>query len=579
MPSMLKRILSFGLVLSFLFRFGITNYESDKVREFNTFPVSLYSDSEKILENSTTTYLKNNYVHLPRNLRGSCGYISISLLLSYFDNCINDNIIPENFDDFFAYDDVDDLNIETITSPGVVHEQILSDSLSSNEIRSVISTNEENSLQYELMNMAFENSLSFMHTNNEIEEMMTLNTSEMVNILNYYLSTFVGLNQADYSISVFNYPHQIISFVEKGIPVIGNLSYGSSGGHSVVIYDANGDGDLYAHYGSANRLQTHINIYDDGFTDFEAIVVSLNTTHVHSDNIVDSSGNTRCPCELLYHPYNSDITLNFSNYYKSVSPILSVTDDFAPVSYSYEFVFLERFGRPISRNYILDSVSETTTIPLQEWFNILDLSYEIRYILKRKLVIESISFIYQLDLKINPLPRESTIRANILDELLNFNSWYSSSRERQEIFVGSHKIVTYRKRCGYIENEAIVMSPRKINEGEAYLEFQFDQPIYSFEFNISLWSEREYLSPSDSEATFDYKRNENDMWHETLDLLNDITLSIRTDQYDNYCFYFSNPVSFVRFYSSTSPFGTWNKGRICLHDFIVSYEYENMGAR
>ena len=123
------------------------------------------------------------------------------------------------------------------------------------------------------------------------------------------------------------------------------------------------------------------------------------------------------------------------------------------------------------------------------------------------------------------------------------------------------------------------MSPRKINEGEAYLEFQFDQPIYSFEFNISLWSEREYLSPSDSEATFDYKRNENDMWHETLDLLNDITLSIRTDQYDNYCFYFSNPVSFVRFYSSTSPFGTWNKGRICLHDFIVSYEYENMGAR
>ena len=43
-------------------------------------------------------YFKNLRVNFGDNLRGSCGYVALAMILSYFDTVLNDKIIPENYD-------------------------------------------------------------------------------------------------------------------------------------------------------------------------------------------------------------------------------------------------------------------------------------------------------------------------------------------------------------------------------------------------------------------------------------------------------------------------------------------------
>lgn len=57
---------------------------------------------------------------------------------------------------------------------------------------------------------------------------------------------------------------------------------------------------------------------------------------------------------------------------------------------------------------------------------------------------------------------------------------------------------TTRLRCGYIENECLVLSAYRENAGVAFLEYNFNKKIKSINFDISLWSGNENLGVNSS---------------------------------------------------------------------------------
>lgn len=129
-------------------------------------------------------------------------------------------------------------------------------------------------------------------------------------------------------------------------------------------------------------------------------------------------------------------------------------------------------------------------------------------------------------------------------------------------------ITTSRKRCGYIENQYVNLSPRKQGQGEAYLTYHFDKLVYRFDINLSFWSDSEYLDSSDSTAYLQYK-DENGDWVIALDLLKDITLSTDRTNQDTYSVMFGAGTTDVRIIIETRPIGTANKGRISVGNIVI----------
>ena len=132
--------------------------------------------------------------------------------------------------------------------------------------------------------------------------------------------------------------------------------------------------------------------------------------------------------------------------------------------------------------------------------------------------------------------------------------------------------ITRRKRCGFIEGEYVVLSPRKEDAGTAYLVYQFSQNIEQIMVDLTLWGEYEYLSPTDSFAAIQYRDSDGN-WVTALDLLNDITLSTDRNFPDTYSVRFPNGVKVFRFYVTSGLVGTWNKGRICIGTINIFLEY------
>lgn len=70
----------------------------------------------KTTDFSMKTYFSNLQKYLPSNIVGSCSYVAIASVLSYYDNFYNDDIIPEKYE---FYDDSNSLEEAKKTSPGL----------------------------------------------------------------------------------------------------------------------------------------------------------------------------------------------------------------------------------------------------------------------------------------------------------------------------------------------------------------------------------------------------------------------------------------------------------------------------
>lgn len=130
-------------------------------------------------------------------------------------------------------------------------------------------------------------------------------------------------------------------------------------------------------------------------------------------------------------------------------------------------------------------------------------------------------------------------------------------------------INTDRLRCGYIEKSFIVLSPLRKDAGEAYLTLTFDKPIYSYMIGVTAWSVKESLYSNGLAAIIE-TMDENGVWSESLDLINDIILPNSRSMVDRYMSFSSEGIYGIKFYMTAPAIGDRNKGRICIDDIVLS---------
>ncbi len=127
---------------------------------------------------------------------------------------------------------------------------------------------------------------------------------------------------------------------------------------------------------------------------------------------------------------------------------------------------------------------------------------------------------------------------------------------------------TARLRCGYIENQYLVLSAKRENAGSAYLAFDLDKKIKKLEFTASLWSGKEGLSDAD---IFRIEYKDGNYWIPHVEYKISELSRLKTNQY-KYMVLFPKNITSFRFYVYTSnPSGDRNKGRIVLDNINLIF--------
>lgn len=163
-------------------------------------------------------------------------------------------------------------------------------------------------------------------------------------------------------------------------------------------------------------------------------------------------------------------------------------------------------------------------------------------------------------------------RTNISPSDYGFEEQYFFYETTKNVSVGNLTFETKRLRTGYIEEETINLSPRRIGAGLAYLEYNFFASyVRKVIVDLSMWSSTEYMDSSDSTILLQYLDSNSNNWETYYDLLNDCDLSENRYEQDKYIINFPNGTQKFRFYSTSSTIGDRNKGRLSIGEMIVEY--------
>lgn len=144
-----------------------------------------------------------------------------------------------------------------------------------------------------------------------------------------------------------------------------------------------------------------------------------------------------------------------------------------------------------------------------------------------------------------------------------FEQQYFFYKKNKEILVGDLVINTSRLRTGYIEDEYIVLSPRRCDAGLAYLEYDFNKNIHALSVDLSFWSSNEAINKYNGTCFMQYK-NENGEWITYADFLNDYLISKNRNSPTHFYFVFDESINEIRFITTAIPDGDRNKGRLCI---------------
>lgn len=156
-----------------------------------------------------------------------------------------------------------------------------------------------------------------------------------------------------------------------------------------------------------------------------------------------------------------------------------------------------------------------------------------------------------------------------------FQDSYITPAAEKTVSAGGLIFETNRLRCGYTQSEYITLSPRKAGEGTAYLEYNFTNPVYKIDVNLSFWSDDErYRGANVAEARIEYQRLCENTYLPALDLL---TADLPTDrtQQKTYTISFPGGTRHFRFYTHfdyMSGYTDRNKGRISIGNMRI-YTY------
>ncbi len=278
-----------------------------------------YSSGLSDYKDFKTAYFDNLTRNFGANYKGSCGYVAIGMLLSYYDTYLDDSIVPEAYDaPSIGYGTN---MVERRNSPGIRKDYIYSPdssrdesygfSLTAAEYYAAMKSEADSSLHAKLIDIGA--SLGFYQFDND-DSPCGLTTRKELNILSYYLNNVICLTEGvDYEILSIGSDKTekdsdvktfAINEIKNGNPVL--LGIDSPGGlaHAVVAYDYDENSEnIYCHMGW-DASSTHVTPEQNEFTCyFSACSIHFKKQHSHTANygVVTVDGGVP---ETSYHCYD-----------------------------------------------------------------------------------------------------------------------------------------------------------------------------------------------------------------------------------------------------------------------------------
>lgn len=499
--------------------------------------------SKKQSSNSDTTgytspfnmvdYFANLGDYTPTNEIGTCIKVALIQMLSYYDTFQNDNIIPEQYER-------GPQNATTLTeaiknSPGTIREYFSGSGYATyNEF---VDATASYNFQSRIIQIA--NSINY-GTNDFNNYQTTLN-------LLYGNNTFAKVNQysqyyTDPNLTQEDYINYIKAKLDLGLPcLVEAWRPDRSSGHLFVAYDYDENG-IYTNYGWG-RGSTRVPLGYSNYTDIVGVAdLDFSGEHVHSDNyVINGIGHCGCGKADNPNPVYAPINLHYEGLHYSTFPIKYVWTGHE-VTDMYEVVFFDDYMNVIKR-FTNIRVPELTLIPDTD-DDVEDEFIGLFYDVWRSYGIMVMGY------------SAGALRPTYYSEVMHYDKPYDylgrvyrsqdyrTAFEQQYFFeektAEHHNFFAYgevndwdtyysrRLRTATIENNYVVLSPRRVGAGLAYLEIDFGWAIDTLTIELGLWSDSELLRASDCTALLQFKSRSGE-WVTLLDLLNDVQLPVGKD--------------------------------------------------
>lgn len=281
-------------------------------------PLAYSSNQFKTYDNFMEAYFDGLTENFGDNKKGSCGYIALSMLLTYYDTFLSDDIVPDRYDEVSK--DTDTNMILRDNSPGSSDfgfaDNVVKDT-SGKEYFELIKANQYLSLHARLiyLGQTLYGLYKFGNTDNDNCGLSIDNT---INILEWFLQYESNIDSSQYSVrsktsgSSESIRKEIIAEIKSGNPVLVNIKDSSTGSlHACIAYAYDEATDEVYFHNGWHGWDTHCTLsYMQYDTYTKYLVVRFNIEHSHSNNYAveqaDGTYKYYCYCDEEIITYKHD---------------------------------------------------------------------------------------------------------------------------------------------------------------------------------------------------------------------------------------------------------------------------------
>lgn len=257
-------------------------------QEHNVSYSSTANNTFKTYSTFMEAYFEGLYKNFGDNDKGSCGYIALSMILTYFDTFLNDNIVPEKYD-VPSYGDYKNMIVRD-DSPGAQRDSIYNHTnLTATEYYNEIEMLENYSLQAKLICIG--NYPHHIYNFNDNKYPCGTFLSDRVRVLQTFLETESKLNRNQYGITYRDETYSsdsikqyIINEINKGYPVLAAIE-NSKGSHACVAYAYDNTTDEIIFHSGWHGYSTRQTMSQMGYSTYKSAMTFFpHVEHVHSNN-------------------------------------------------------------------------------------------------------------------------------------------------------------------------------------------------------------------------------------------------------------------------------------------------------
>lgn len=584
-------------------RYFVSSFDSGVQERIDT----LYNHrTEKAQATYAAEYFYNLNNNFPLNSHGTCSFVAISMLLSFWDTYMNDDFVPEQYEisSFYSSESGLDLPLDAqpfgSESPGVVaanHAEVAN--LSLQDYSQHLSQHIDDDFQAYLFNLATTmfGSARFDPADHTA---CGLNLNEETSLISYYLMYKRGLNS---SVAVTltceneeycNFEEFVVSHLLDGVPVLLNTPT-DYGAHCVVAYDyERSNGRVYVHTGWKNedgKALTHLGLEQLGSSlsaAKSAIAIEGRDAGMAGPgrHYLLNDGDAHGP-ESFAFPRNLRM---ISGNYVDVRPYFGWDSLYMEKWFEWydPYIELEILNHNRARVFLREITEwNAYLLPQTVWDNLLYGDPFEDYFVRVRLCSDYYSFdnnLCERHFEKPPLSYDGDTFAITATDYDGFGGNYASDDGRRLNF-STHRAAsgllfkTRSFRTGRFNGDHVELSPRRLGYQEAFVEYQFVVPVDRVDLELSLRGTRknEGLYADTAFVTIDAYRY--DEYEAAIDLMSEDSLI--PENWNNRVVYhlcFQRPATRIRVYAKTKGVNVnvSDSGRVCIGNMTV---YENVDYR